>query len=245
MTRQARVAVPTEQRTKTKPVRARQRDRPFAHWGLALLVIAIGGFLLAACGSEGSEVETAQQTDTDGYRGMAMGIPLVKPVFTLPDTSGSPFDFTDETEGYVTLLFFGYTYCPDICPLHLARVADALKELPEDVASRVKLVFVTADPLRDTPARLREFLDVFDSAFVGLIPEDQAATDGISRKALRTFWAPIMNEDLGDGNYAVAHPAVIVAYTTDNLAHILYPFGVTTETWVHDLAKLVKEGWTE
>lgn len=209
-----------------------------------MLVIAIGSFFLAACGSKGSEVATAQQADTDGYRGMVMITPLEKPAFTLPDTSGSPFDFANETEGYVTLLFFGYTYCPDICPAHLAIVAAALKELPEDVASRVKVVFVTADPDRDTPERLREFLDIFDPAFIGLIPESQAATDDISRAALRSFWAPITNTDLGDGNYAVGHPAVIIAYSTDNLAHVLYPFGVKKEAWVHDLAKLVNEGWT-
>ncbi len=226
------------------PVRARQRDRSLAHWGLALIVIAIGGVFLAACGSKGSEVETAQQTDTDGYRGMVMITPLEKPAFTLPDTSGSPFDFANETEGYVTLLFFGYTYCPDICPVHMAIVAAALQELPEDVASRVKVVFVTTDPDRDTPERLREFLDIFDPAFIGLAPESQAATDDISRKALKSFWGPITNEDLGDDNYAVAHPAVIIAYTTDNLAHVLYPFGVKKEAWVHDLAKLVNEGWT-
>ncbi len=226
-------------------MKASRRNRSPGRWGLALLLIVVGSLVLAACGSKADQGETGQQRETDGYRGMVMITPLEKPAFTSPDTSGSPFDFVKETEGYVTLLFFGYTYCPDVCPGHMAVLAAALKELPDDVSSRVKVAFVTVDPERDTPERLREWLDNFDSAFIGLVPESQQATDEITQKVLRSFWAPITNEDLGGGNYAVGHPAVIIAYTTDNLAHVLYPFGVKKGAWVHDLPKLVEDGWKE
>ena len=218
------------------------RTRSVGHWGLALLLMIVGGLVLAACGSKASGVRIRQPTETDGYRGMVMITPLEKPAFTLTDTSGSAFDFVKETEGYITLLFFGYTFCPDICPTHLAILAAALEELPKDLSDRVKVVFVTADPARDSPERVRQWLDNFDPTFIGLIPESQQAADDVSRKALRSFWMPIMNEDLGGGNYGVAHPAVIIAYTTDNLAHVLYPFGVKKEAWVHDLANMVKRG---
>jgi len=223
-------------------VRARQRNRSQEHWGPALLIIVVGSLVLAACGSQADQAETAQQNETDGYGGIMMITPLEKPAFTLRDTSGFPFDFVKETEGYVTLLFFGFTFCPDVCPVHMARIAAALEELPDEVSNRVKVVFVTADPARDSPERLRVFLDNFDSAFIGVVPESQEAADDISRKALRSFWAPITNEDLGGGNYAVNHPAVIIAYTPDNLAHVLYPFGVKKEAWLHDLPKMVSEG---
>jgi len=225
-----------------KPLTASHRVRSPAPWLLALLLTLVGSLVLAACGSTADRGEAARQTETDGYGGVVMITPLEKPAFTLPDTSGSTFDFARETEGYVTLLFFGYTYCPDVCPVQMATLAAALEELPEDVSSRVRVVFVTADPERDAPERLREFLDNFDPTFIGLIPESREATDDISKKALRSFWAPITNDDLGEGNYAVNHPAVIIAYTTDDLAHVLYPFGTKKEVWVQDLARMVKDG---
>jgi protein SCO1/2 len=217
-------------------------------WRWALLVIAAGSLLLAACGSGTEQVATATTTveasDQDGFHGMVLTTPLRKPSFTLPDTSGVPFDFAAETEGYVTLLYFGYTYCPDICPGNMAMVGTALKNLPADVSDGVRFVFVSCDPDRDTPQRVRQWLDNFGETFVGVIPESQEEADAISQRALGPFWAPITNEDLGEGDYAVAHPAVIIAYTTDNLAHVLYPFGVKVSAWEHDLPKLVKEGWT-
>src|SRR5258708_4462193 len=72
------------------------------------------------------------------YRGGLVTPPLPKPGFTLTDTSGAPFDFRLKTEGYITLLFFGYTNCPDVCPLHMANVAVALKKLPAGLADQVK-----------------------------------------------------------------------------------------------------------
>src|SRR5215471_13869312 len=88
----------------------------------------------------------AQMPSMDDYRGGLVSPPLAKPRFTLVDTSGRPFDFAAATKGYVTLLFFGYTYCPDQCPMHMANLSAALKKLPAGTADRVKLVFVTTDP---------------------------------------------------------------------------------------------------
>ena len=68
----------------------------------------------------------------------------------------------------MTLLFFGYTYCPDVCPIHMANIAAVKKKLPPDVASRLKVVFVTTDPERDTPERITQWLSHFDRSFIGL-----------------------------------------------------------------------------
>src|SRR5215472_9452876 len=92
----------------------------------------------------------AQQVN-DNYRGGLVTPPLLKPEFVLTDTSGAPFDFKQRTEGCVTLLFFGYTACPDQCPMHMANLSAALKKLPSGIAGQVKLVFVTTDPERDSP----------------------------------------------------------------------------------------------
>lgn len=210
---------------------------------LALLSVITAALILAACGSEEGAQETQHQRDPEGESRVVLSTPLEKPAFTLQDTSDVPFDFAERTEGFVTLLFFGYTHCPDVCPGHMATLAGALENLPEDVTSHIKVVFVSADPARDTPERLREWLDNFSPSFVGLLPINQERVNDISLRALGSFWAPITNEDLPDGGYAVVHPAVIIAYTADNQAHTLYPFGVSREDWERDLPGLVAKGW--
>ncbi len=240
------------------------------HLLLASLFVGLGLVFSAACGSEADQNATVAPTegqvatattstdatattpappDPEGYRGLVLETPLEKPSFTLPDTSGQTFDFAKETEGYVTLLYFGYTYCPDICPGNLAVLGKALENLPADVSDQVKVVFVSSDPARDTPERLRQWLDNFGEEFVGLIPANLERVNDIAARALAQpggiIWQPITYDDLGDGDYAVTHPAVIVAYTTDNLGHVVYPFGVKVADWEHDLPKLVKEGFAE
>src|ERR1700746_3148867 len=85
------------------------------------------------------------------YRGGLVSPPLPKARFTLTDTSAAPFDLWQKTQGYVTLLFFGYTLSPDFCPLHMENIAFALKQMPTSVAEQIKVVFVTTDPRRDSP----------------------------------------------------------------------------------------------
>lgn len=104
-------------------------------------------------------VALAQQPAGGSYRGDMITPPLRKPNFVLADTSGAPYDFLNRTQGSVTLLFFGYTYCPDQCPMHMANISVALKKLPSDVVDQIKLVFVTTDPRQDTPIVLRRWLE--------------------------------------------------------------------------------------
>jgi protein SCO1 len=177
---------------------------------------------------------------TETYRGGLVSPPLPKPRFVLTDTSGATFDFWQRTNGYVTLLFFGYTQCPDQCPMHMASVSAALRIVPESVAERIKLVFVTTDPARDTPRLLRLWLDRFDKRFVGLTGSE-AAIEAVERlAAVPTATRTV----LVNGNYAVSHANFVVAYTTDNLSHVIYPGGVSTEDWVHDLPLLSTAQWT-
>ena len=173
------------------------------------------------------------------YRGGLVAPPLPKPRFVLTDTSGAPFDFWNRTQGSITLLFFGYTYCPNECPMHMANIGAALKNLPPDVAAQVKLVFVTTDPARDTRVELRRWLDNFDRRFVGLTGTP-AALDAVQKAT----GVPVAQKTSPvNGNYSVAHANFIVAYTRDNLGHVIYPGGVSKDDWVHDLPLLVKETW--
>jgi len=97
--------------------------------------------------SKAPEPARAAPGKTD-YHGGLVSPPLPKPKFTLTDTSGTAFDFDADTRGYVTFLFFGYTHCPDMCPLQMYMIADALRKLPPATAGQFKVVFVTTDPAR-------------------------------------------------------------------------------------------------
>jgi protein SCO1/2 len=181
----------------------------------------------------------AQQSKAETYRGGLVTPPLPKPRFVLTDTSGAPFDFWNRTQGSVTLLFFGYTNCPDQCPMHMANIGVALKKLPPGIADQVKLVFVTTDPARDTRTELRRWLDSFDRHFIGLTGNEAAL-----QAAQKATGVPVARKSgASGGNYAVAHANFVVAYTKDNLAHVIYPGGVGKDDWTHDLPLLIKETW--
>lgn len=211
---------------------------------LLLLSLTVTGLALAACGS-GEGDGTAPPIDTGGgYRGTVLASALPKPSFTLADTSGAFYNFGTQTDGYVTLVYFGFTYCPDVCPDHMANIAAVLKRLPDDLSRQVKVVFVTVDPERDDARRLRQWLDLFDPSFVGLTG-NVASVDSALRQALGELYFPITREDLGGGNYSVSHAAFVLAYTPDNFAHTVYPFGMQQADWEHDLYKLVSQGWVQ
>jgi protein SCO1/2 len=186
-----------------------------------------------------ASVMLAQQS-TGNYRGGLVTPPLPKPGFVLTDTSGAAFDFRQRTDGHVTLLFFGYTYCPDQCPMHMANLGAALKKLPAEIADQVKLVFVTTDPARDSPVVVRRWLDLFDRRFIGLTGTERAI-EAVERAA---GVPPAIITGPANGNYAVSHANFVLAYSKDNLAHVLYPGGVSKDDWVHDLPLLIKETWT-
>lgn len=181
--------------------------------------------LLSGC--KGQAKVAARQAD---YRGDILVPPLAEPDFTLTATDGRPYHFKQETGGGVALLFFGYTHCPDVCPVHMSNLAAVLRRLPTDVSRSVKVVFVTVDPKRDTPRELRKWLNNFDTSFVGL----HGSTDSVNQ-VLHTFHLPpAIFERLPDGTYAIGHGAPVIAMVGDS-ARVYYPFGIRQEDWLHDL----------
>ena len=96
------------------------------------------------------------------------------PHFTLTDTAGHPFSFAARARGKLTYLYFGYTHCPDVCPLTMANLAAALRHVTPAVRRKVLVVFVTVDPHRDTPSVLRAWLNNYNPSFIGLTGSEQA-----------------------------------------------------------------------
>jgi protein SCO1/2 len=168
-------------------------------------------------------------------RGTPLGVLTPKPDILLSTTDGAAFDFPRATTGYVTLLFFGYTRCPDICPVHMANLAAVLHKLPSTVAGRVKVIMVTVDPERDTPERLRAWLDNFDRDFIGLT--GSVADITAMQQAVRL--PPAVKEGEGD-TYLVGHAAYVLAFTTDDQPPVAYPSGTRQSDWAHDLPQLVR-----
>lgn len=101
---------------------------------------------------------------------------VVDPPFTVAEdelrtTEGKPYSLAKDTTAPLTLVFFGYTKCPDICPAVLSSITSGLLKLTDEQREQVDIVFVTSDPDRDTPAVLRTYLDRFDQGMVGLSGE--------------------------------------------------------------------------
>lgn len=179
-----------------------------------------------------------------GFRGISLSSPIPKPSFVLTGTDGQPYDFGKDTQGKVALLFFGYTHCPDVCPLHMANIAAVLQKLTMEQRNLVRVVFVTTDPERDTPARLKEWLGAIDPSFIGLTGT-KLVLDSI-QKALGM--PPALKEvpEGGDSaNYFIAHAAQVVAFARDGNAYLIYPNGIRQEDWAHDLPKLIDDATGE
>jgi protein SCO1/2 len=193
--------------------------RRFRIWAVALAVLVV------ACGGDVS---------AGVLQGEVVDPPTPKPSFVLTDTSGEPYDFAVETEGKLTLLYFGYLNCPDICPVHLAQIAEVFDRIPE-VARDAEMVFVSVDPDRDSPEEIRRFLDNFDSRFVGL-----TGTHAELKQAQTAAEVPPAII-VGDGDdYTVDHAGWVIAYAPDGLNHSLYPFGTRQSVWANDLRLLAR-----
>lgn len=196
---------------------------------LALPVLA--ALLLPGCAGDGGRAPA--------FRGVALQAPIAKPSFTLTDFNGEPFDFVARTRDQVTLLFFGYTHCPDVCPLHMANIAAVLRQMPAEDRARVATVFVTTDPERDTPERLRAWLANFDPSFVGLTGTEAELVAVQQLLNLQPAFRQYAGAD--SVNYFVGHAAQVFAFARDGYAYTIYPFGIRQEDWANDLPRLVRD----
>lgn len=209
-------------------------------------VLVVGSLALVACGDSDSGSTEAPLTPQEqvvadlGLAGSAFPGPLAKPDFVLDNAAtGEPYDFIEETAGFVTLLYFGYTNCPDICPVHLANIASALDQSSGDTRRGVKVVFVGVDAPRDTPERVTEWLGFFDTDFVGLTGTEEQLIAAQEAAAVPVAFV----DSEFEGGYTVAHAGWIFLYTQDDQTHLRYPSGIRQSAWAHDLELLVREGW--
>jgi protein SCO1 len=208
-----------------------------------LVVIVITGLGMTGCAPSetgadnpaGVRVHTTP--DARGFRGSVLPEPYTKPRLSFVDTGNRSFEFAGGTAGKpVTLVFFGYTYCPDVCNTVLADLASALRRVKPEVRDRVQVVFITTDPKRDTPAVIRKYLDRFDPSFIGLtgpLPVIERAARSMGVYLTRPSRLP-------GGGYEVGHGAQVIGFGSDGKAHVIWSPGTSVGDLRHDFTKLAE-----
>lgn len=198
-----------------------------------LLLAAFALLLLAGCTSSHADPKPSGLNDQPAsgkYAGFALTPPQPRPSFTLIDTAGKRFEFGTATEGHPTLLFFGYTRCPDICPATMADISVALKKMPVSLQQQTYVVFVSTDVKHDTGAILTRWLRNFDTGtkahFVGL--RGSQAQVNAAQAASHIFLA----EDGGQ-----THSTTVLLYGPDDYARtsFVYNDNGEQEQIEHDL----------
>jgi protein SCO1 len=183
------------------------------------------------------EVEALPGAGDGPFAGRELELPLVAPDFVLTDTAGEPFDFRRDATRPVTLLYFGYASCPDVCPAHMAAISKAVSEMPAEQADRVQVLFVSVDAVNDTPETLGDYLGNFSPDFVGLTGTAEEVNAALRSVGL----PPTAISDAGD--FPPRHPSDVLAYTSDRRAHVTYPFGTPPSAYADDLPQLISADW--
>ena len=153
----------------------------------------------------------------------------------LPDFDGKERTLAD-FKGKVSVVFFGYTQCPDVCPTTLSMLAGAMKALGAD-ADRVQVLFVTVDPERDTAELLRQYVPAFDPRFVGL-RGDAAQTEAVA-KEFRIIYQKVPGAT--PETYTVDHSAGLFLFDPAGRLRVYEGHGQPPETLAHDLRALLNE----
>jgi protein SCO1/2 len=206
---------------------------------VAVLVAAAGLGLTACGGSSGDQpaAVVASASSSTPPDTVPLDQPDTKPALTLTDQDGHPYDLVKQTAGHPTLVYFGYTHCPDVCPTTMADLALAARKLPAAERRRLRVVFVSTDPARDTPRRLKEWLGAIDPDFIGLTG-DFTAIQKAARNMGVGISRPVKHKD---GSETVSHGAEVFVFSPkDDKAHLFYTSGTSEQRYAADLPKIVK-----
>jgi protein SCO1/2 len=168
------------------------------------------------------------------FRGSLIDPPAPAADFTLEDQNQVPFTLSNQ-KGKVVLLFFGYTNCPDVCPVTLAHFKQIKADLGEQ-AGEVQFVFITVDPERDTAERLKDYLPNFDPGFIGLTG---------SRADLEPVWKnygvyQARQETGSAAGYLVDHTARTYLIDRQGNWRLTYPFEMEKDAILSDVRFLIK-----
>jgi protein SCO1/2 len=186
---------------------------------------AFVGVLAPACGAGSPPVHS--------YAGTVIEPPKVVADFTLTDQNNTPYTLSQNVED-MALIYFGYAFCPDVCPMSLADMLNVKRGLPGNVGP-IEYLMISVDPERDTPAALANRLGVFDQSFVGVTGE---------RAELEKVWEDFgvvatREEVVGSAaGYLVAHTANLYLVDRDLRLRLVFPFGTAPDDMIEDIVEV-------
>ncbi len=193
-----------------------------------LLAVSLLG-LVAACGGTGEAAELS---------GTELDPPFEVSSTPLVDTDGAAYSLTEDTDKDLTLVFFGYTNCPDICGQVMATLAGTLTRLDDEQKERLDVVFVTTDPARDTGQVVQEYVDAFDPSIIGLTGD----LDDIVEVGRSLAIGVDKGKKLPSGGYDVTHGTQVMAIDAADETPVFWDYDVSQAQLAHDVTMLLDEG---
>ncbi|MQA42124.1 SCO family protein [Rugamonas aquatica] len=178
---------------------------------------------------------SAQAADTLGLKAGVFDPPRMAPDFTVRGSDGKELKLS-QYRGKLVLLEFGYTSCVDVCPVSLGMLAEARRQMGAQ-ASQLQVIYITVDPERDTPDRMRNYLRAFDPTFIGATGTPQQMA------RVRQDYGITATKKMIDGSktdYTVGHSSYLYFVDRKGSLRALLPFGRTAADVVHDATLLLK-----
>lgn len=204
------------------------RIKPRVPGLLPLTILVTVAVLLTGCFS-----------DDESWRSKDISGLMPELEFELIDTSGDTIT-ADETDGEIRMVFFGFTSCPDVCPATLQKLSRAVKDMPGELQQDTRIVFISVDPGRDTPDRIRSYVDFFSERAIGLTGEEKALRE-LSKRYRTTFGYDDPDEK---GNYNVSHSGAVYVFDREGDARLLFRPDLSVEDIRADLVALAEESRT-
>jgi protein SCO1/2 len=207
---------------------------------IPLVALAVGGFALTACSSGSSGGGTSPisvSSPSAEFAGAAFTPAKHLPDVTLTDTAGQPWNMQANGRGKVTVLYFGYTNCPDACPTDMAALGKAVSELTPAQQKQVQVVFVTVDVKRDTRPVIQKWLDRFDKrvpAFIGL-----RGTEAEITAAARGLGLQFEVSSTTEGLEKVEHSTQMTAFDRAGTSNLVWLDPPVPSDIAHDLRLLL------
>lgn len=207
------------------PVPASSRRMSFTNVFFVCILLLFSQ-LFVACGS------------AHEFNGIVYNPPIVAPELQGIDQKGEPFSM-DKVKGKVTLLFFGYTNCPDVCPLTMGQITTIYRQLSAD-SNELSVIFASTDPERDTPQVLAQYIDLFDSSFWGVqIPQTALA------EVMSAYSGLAQKDELPEGKtaeqYTITHSNWIYAIDREGNLRLIFSSQLQTQQIADDVKYLLSE----
>jgi len=195
----------------------------FAVGGLVLIGLVVAGFVIS---------QSMFGSNSKNRSGIIVGAPQIGGAFTLTNNKGETVTEKD-FEGKLMLVFFGYTFCPDVCPTEMNVFGNVVQGLGE-AAKEITPVFITVDPTRDTVAVMDEFVQAFHPSIVGLTGTEEQIN--VVKKAYRAYGQAANKKDDPD-YYLVDHTSFTYLMDKDGSLATVFSYGTSPE----EIIKKIKE----